>query len=203
MTGNDARVLSIADQAVYARVVPDGHVGLLYVDGELAETLKAGPHAFWRYERGINVELVDLRVKTLEIQGQEILTRDKVALRINVTATYQFVDAAKAARAVKDPLDLLYKEIQFGLRASVGTRNLDALLEDIILPADMNELLDLRRSRCRAERTGEPEVVSSAWSGRRGPPSPLFETNISVLVQPAGRETFPAGRFNKAQFRSP
>jgi regulator of protease activity HflC (stomatin/prohibitin superfamily) len=186
MTGNDARVLSIADQAVYARVVPDGHVGLLYVDGELTETLKAGPHAFWRYERGVNVELVDLRVKTLEVQGQEILTKDKVALRINVAATYQFVDAAKAARVVKDPLDHLYKEIQFGLRASVGTRNLDALLEDktaidrevashlgdrfaeigiavksvgvkdIILPGDMKELLG---KVVEAEKAAQANVI--------------------------------------------
>lgn len=130
VAAGDARVASIADKAVYARVVPDGHVGLLYVDGELAGTLGAGLHAFWRFERGIDVELVDLRVKTLEVQGQEILTRDKVSLRINVTATYQFVDAARAVRAVKDPLDHLYKEIQFGLRAAVGTRTLDALLED-------------------------------------------------------------------------
>jgi regulator of protease activity HflC (stomatin/prohibitin superfamily) len=130
VTGTDARVLSIADQAVYARVVPEGHVGLLYVDGELTDTLRSGLHAFWRYERGVNVELVDLRVKTLEVQGQEILTKDKVALRINLAATYRFVDAAKAVRAVKDPLDHLYKEIQFGLRAAVGTRTLDALLED-------------------------------------------------------------------------
>src|SRR5690606_23805905 len=129
VAGGDARITSLADN-VYARVVPDGHIGLLYVDGELVGTLAAGLHAFWRFERGINVELVDLRVKTLEVQGQEILTKDKVSLRINVTATYQFVDAAKAVRAVKDPLDHLYKETQFGLRAAVGTRTLGALLED-------------------------------------------------------------------------
>ena len=186
VSGTDARVLSIADQAVYARVVPDGHVGLLYVDGELTETLRAGLHAFWRYERCVNVELVDLRVKTLEVQGQEILSKDKVALRINLTATYQFVDAAKAVRAVKDPLDHLYKEIQFGLRAAVGTRTLDALLEDktaidrevaahlgerftalglavlgvgvkdIILPGDMKELLG---KVVEAEKVAQANVI--------------------------------------------
>ena len=57
-----------------------------------------------------------LRVKTLDVQGQEILTRDKVSLRVNLTATYRFADALKAVRAAKDPLDHLYKEIQFGLR---------------------------------------------------------------------------------------
>ena len=115
---------------MYARVVPEGHVGLLYVDGELTDTLTAGRHAFWSVAQDVKVELVDLRIRALEIQGQEILTRDKVALRINVTATYHYTDAAKAVRAFKDPLDQLYKEIQFGLRAAVGTRKLDVLLED-------------------------------------------------------------------------
>ena len=85
-----------------------------------------------------------LRVKTLDVQGQEILTRDKVSLRVNLTATYRFADAEKAVREAKDPLDLLYKEIQFGLRAAVGTRTLDALLED-------KSVID----RIVAERVGE------------------------------------------------
>ena len=89
-----------------------------------------GLHVFWKFNRGINVELVDLRVRALEVGGQEILTKDKVALRINLTANYQFTDAMKAAKAAKDPLDFLYKELQFALRAAVGTRTLDALLED-------------------------------------------------------------------------
>ena len=184
--GNNARVLAVADAAVYARIVPDGHVGLLYVDGELTETLEAGLHAYWNVAHAVGVELVDLRIKALEVQGQEILTRDKVALRINVTATFQYIDAAKAVRAVKDPLDQLYKEIQFGLRAAVGTRKLDALLEDktaidrdienhlgmrfaeiglsvisvgvkdIILPGDMKDLLG---KVVEAEKAAQANVI--------------------------------------------
>jgi len=145
VNGRDAKVLAVVDKAVYARVVLDGHVGLLYVDGELTETLAAGLHAFWNVAHAVGVELVDLRVKALEVQGQEILTKDKVALRINVTATYQYDDAAKAVRAVKDPLDQLYKEIQFGLRAAVGTRKLDTLLEDkTAIDRDIAEHLGMR-----------------------------------------------------------
>jgi regulator of protease activity HflC (stomatin/prohibitin superfamily) len=104
-------------------------VGLLYVDGELAATLPAGRHAFWRYEHNVTVDLVDLRVKTLEVV-RDTLTRDNVALRVTLTCTYQVVDAAKAARAVQDPSGYLRKEIQLGLRAAVGGRTLEALLED-------------------------------------------------------------------------
>ncbi|MEM7764755.1 MAG: slipin family protein [Pseudomonadota bacterium] len=126
----DARVLTQAAKAAVAFVVPDGNVGLLYVDGEITDTLSAGLHAFWNVAHSVHVGVADLRIKPLDVQGQEILTKDKVALRVNVTASYQYVDAAKALRAIKDPLDQLYKEIQFGLRAAVGTRTLDALLED-------------------------------------------------------------------------
>ena len=134
----------LGQYGVYTREVPDGHVGLLYVDGKLTGSLEPGAHAFWTYGPAVKVEVVDLRVKTLDVQGQEILTRDKVSLRVNLTATYRFVDAEKAVRAAKDPLDHLYKEIQFGLRAAVGTRTLDALLED-------KSVID----RIVAERVGE------------------------------------------------
>jgi regulator of protease activity HflC (stomatin/prohibitin superfamily) len=120
----------IDNHAVYQREVPDAHLGLLYADGELVGELQPGLHAFWKYNRAVGVELYDLRVTQVEVGGQEILTKDKVGLRINLTATYQFADVVKAVKAVKDPLDYLYKEIQFGLRAAVGTRTLDALLED-------------------------------------------------------------------------
>jgi len=120
-------------------------MGLLYIDGKFVETLPAGVYAFWRFDREFKVETVDLRVQTLEVQGQEILTRDKVALRINVTATFQMVDAALAAKTLKDPLDQLYKELQFGLRAAVGTRMLDALLEDkTVIDREVAEFVEQR-----------------------------------------------------------
>jgi regulator of protease activity HflC (stomatin/prohibitin superfamily) len=128
-TANRARTV-LADDPIYLREVPEGHIGLLYVDGKLERSLESGLHAFWKYNRGINVSLVDLRVLTQDVSGQEILTRDKVTLRINLTANYRYTDVMKAMQAVKDPTDLLYREIQFALRAVIGTRTLDTLLED-------------------------------------------------------------------------
>ena len=182
----DLGTSAILAKAVFTSRIEAGRVGLLFIDGEYVETLPAGVHAFWRFDREFKVELVDLRVQTLEVQGQEILTRDKVALRINVTATYRFVDAAKAVGALKGPLDQLYKELQFGLRAAVGTRSLDALLEDktvidrevadfveqrfagfgidvksvgvkdIILPGDMKDLLG---KVVEAEKAAQANVI--------------------------------------------
>jgi regulator of protease activity HflC (stomatin/prohibitin superfamily) len=122
--------LRVDANAVFSREVPDAHVGVLYVNGKLVRELEPGLHVFWKVNRGITVSVYDKRVQTLEVGGQEILTKDKVGLRINVTANYQFENVLKAVQSAKDPLDFLYTEIQFGLRAAVGTRTLDALLED-------------------------------------------------------------------------
>lgn len=110
--------------------VPAYHVGVLKVDGKIERLLDAGLSAFWRFGRDVAVELVDLRVQALEVAGQEILTRDKVALRLNLAATWCYADVLHAFAQLQKPADPLYRELQFALRAAVGTRTLDELLED-------------------------------------------------------------------------
>ena len=110
--------------------VPDTAVGLLIVDGELREVLKPGLTAYWKYRRVKGMELVDLRLQAMEVAGQEILTRDKVSLRLNLTALWQVTDAVKRASVVATYCEFVYRELQFGLREAVGTRTLDELLGD-------------------------------------------------------------------------
>jgi regulator of protease activity HflC (stomatin/prohibitin superfamily) len=110
--------------------VPDHGAGLLWVDGKVERLLAPGSYAFWKFNRHVAVELVDLRLQALEVSGQEILTRDKVALRLNLSATWRFTDVLKAFKELARPAEHLYRELQFGLRAAVGTRSLDELLEN-------------------------------------------------------------------------
>lgn len=152
--------------------VTEGSVGLLYVNGELKATLKPGLYAYWKFNRSVAVEKVDVRLTAVEVSGQEILTRDKVSLRINLSAAYLVSDPVKAKTLVKDFAEQLYRELQFALRQAVGTRSLDALLadkhvldetifasvkermveygielrsvgvKDVVLPGDMKEILN-------------------------------------------------------------
>lgn len=117
-------------EQVLAVQVPQHHVALLFADGKAHGLLQPGLHAFWKFNRELRTELVDLRIQAVEVAGQEILTRDKVSLRINLNAGARFVDVATAFAQQAKPLDWLYRELQFGLRAAVGTRTLDELLED-------------------------------------------------------------------------
>ncbi len=157
---------------VYATEVADQHVGLLTVNGELAKLLEPGLYAFWVFNRTVKVEHVDTRLQAMEVQGQEILTKDKVSLRVNLSATYQVADPVKARQKLVDFTGYLYRELQFALRAAIGTRTLDALLgnkgeldqvifevvrakvaqfgievasvgvKDVILPGDMKAILN-------------------------------------------------------------
>jgi regulator of protease activity HflC (stomatin/prohibitin superfamily) len=110
--------------------VPDHGAGILWIDGKVERLLQAGSYAFWKFNRNVSVELLDLRLQALEVTGQEILTRDKVALRLNLSATWRFTDPLLAYKELAKPADHLYRELQFGLRAAVGTRTLDELLEN-------------------------------------------------------------------------
>ena len=173
-------------EAVYEEEVPDGHVGLLIVDGRLVETLQPGVHAFWNFARNLQIELTDLRLQELEVQGQEILTRDKVSLRINLNAHYRVTDAAGLRAKLPKPKDWLYRELQFGLRQAVSGRTLDELLaekgaleqemhqriaeltkaqglqveslgiKDIILPGDMKEIMN---QVVQAEKAAQANLI--------------------------------------------
>ena len=115
---------------VHVVQVPQYNQAVLYVDGKVETLLQPGVHAFWRVGRDLRSDTVDTRLQMLDVAGQEILTRDKVALRVNLVAGYRVTDVLAAFAKQAKPVDFLYKELQFGLRAAVGTRTLDELLED-------------------------------------------------------------------------
>lgn len=110
--------------------VPEGKAGALYVNGAFTEVLPAGRHAFWKHAAKVKVQLVEAREQTLDLSGQEILTQDKVTLRLNAVVAYQVVDVRRALETSADAAQALYREAQLILRQEVGARSLDALLAD-------------------------------------------------------------------------
>jgi regulator of protease activity HflC (stomatin/prohibitin superfamily) len=110
--------------------VEAGHVSLFYQDGRYVETLTPGHYAFWKGYAKVRILHVEAREKVLDIQGQDIMTRDKVTLRLNALATYRVSDAHKMVESVEDVDRALYRESQLALRAEVGARTLDDLLAD-------------------------------------------------------------------------
>ncbi len=110
--------------------VAAGWIALVFQNGRLASTLEPGVHAFWRGEGDLRIRQVDLREQTAEISGQEIMTADKVTLRLNAMVIYRVIDPVQAVTAVDDFAQALYRQAQLAVRAVIGTRELDALLSD-------------------------------------------------------------------------
>ncbi|RZI82435.1 MAG: slipin family protein [Rubrivivax sp.] len=131
LTQTQMRQRSVAGLAGVLQVqVPEYGAGVLSIDGKVQTLLAPGSYAYWKFNRNVSVELVDLRLQAVEVSGQDILTKDKVGLRLNLSATWRYVDVLKAFTQLQKPADHLYRELQFGLRAAVGTRTLDELLEN-------------------------------------------------------------------------
>jgi regulator of protease activity HflC (stomatin/prohibitin superfamily) len=163
--------LGSAAGATFAQV-EDGKTGLLYLEGRFVRALEPGFYGFWNAAGAPRVEVVELRLQTLEIPGQEILTQDKVSIRVNVWAEYRVTDAVKAKQSVKDYAEYLYRALQLAVRQTLGRRTLEEILaqkvdideavantvrkeaetvgvfvgamalKDIILPGDMRDILN-------------------------------------------------------------
>ena len=171
----------------FTEVVIESHeAGLLYVDGRLVERLEPGRHAFWTVDRKVEVKRLDLRPQAVEITAQEMLTRDRIALRVTLTVLRRIADPRRAVAAVTDIDAWLYRLVQFAIREAVAARTLDEVLsakavldaelrafvrervvetgievmelgvKDVILPGEIRELVN---KVVEAERTAKANLI--------------------------------------------
>ena len=110
--------------------VEQNEVALLMVDGRHQDTLRPGRYAFWRGVARYETRTVDLREQVLDVSGQELMTSDKVTLRLNAVVAYRVVDPVRALTSVESYSQALYRESQLSLRSVIGARELDAFLSD-------------------------------------------------------------------------
>jgi regulator of protease activity HflC (stomatin/prohibitin superfamily) len=179
-------VLAGKAKLVSALTVADGHAGLVFVDGVHVETLKPGAYGFWQAGKTVTARQVDLKRQPIDVSGQEVLTRDRVTIRINLSAEYRVLDPVLAVSSVKDFSDALYRALQFAFRKTLGALSLDQILEkkvtvdedaaakvradmaaigievsdialkDVILPGEMREILN---QVVAAEKQAEANVI--------------------------------------------
>jgi regulator of protease activity HflC (stomatin/prohibitin superfamily) len=171
---------------VAEHVVENHEAGLLFVEGRLIERLAPGRHAFWTAGRKIEVKRLDLRPQALEITAQEMLSKDRIALRVTLTAFRRIVDPERAVSMVPDVDAWLYRLVQFAIREAVASRTLDEVLaaknaldaelrtyvreriaetgievtelgvKDVILPGEIRELVN---KVVEAERTAKANLI--------------------------------------------
>lgn len=166
--------------------VGEAESALVFFDGELVETLGPGRYGYWQVGRKVTAKLLDTRPLPLEVTAQEILTRDKVSLRVTLTSFVRVSDVRQAALSSPDYQAHVYKLVQFAVREAVGGRTLDEVLndrvsvdrqivdhvraalgdngvevtelgvKDVILPGDMRELIN---KVVEAEKTAQANLI--------------------------------------------
>ncbi|TAD82387.1 MAG: slipin family protein, partial [Bacteroidetes bacterium] len=159
---------------------------LLFIDGKFEKSLTGGVYHWWRNNTTILVAKADTRVQQLEINGQEILTQDKAALRINAWVQYRVANVQKALMEHKDYERQLYITVQLALRgyvagfgfdelllkkdaaepfvlaaASAAASNLGVLLmgfgiRDVVLPGDVKDMMN---KVLLAEKTAQANTI--------------------------------------------
>ncbi len=124
------------DQMFSVRV-PEYGKGMLYFDGSLKEILAPGVYYFWNNSTEIHCEIADTRQQQMTISGQELLTKDKVAVRLNFVCSYRLTEFEKAFREIRDYASQFYTAVQMVVREQIASGTLDDLLtqRDVITAA--------------------------------------------------------------------
>jgi regulator of protease activity HflC (stomatin/prohibitin superfamily) len=120
---------AVVSEADYAEItVPQGAAGLRFVDGVLDAVLEPGRHAAWTTLRGVKLTSKDQRERVVSVAGQEVMTKDRLGLRLSLAATYRVADVRRLATVARDADEILYLAVQLAAREAVTSRTLDELL---------------------------------------------------------------------------
>ena len=131
------QLIAQRERAVASRelIIRDTHRGLWYEDGVLTRELEAGRHVIPRSRilgirvgPRVEVSLVDVRERDLTIKGQEILTSDKVAIRVSIIVQFRVSDPRAALHETADYEDRLYSDVQLAARRSLASMTLEEIL---------------------------------------------------------------------------
>lgn len=104
--------------------------GLLYYDNKFVRLLDSGRYFFWRNNVNVRIRTLDTRLKQISITGQEILTSDKVSLRISCVCGCRIKDCIRVVSDVEDYEEQLHVAAQLAMREYVGRYTLDEILEN-------------------------------------------------------------------------
>ncbi|MBD0382641.1 slipin family protein [Paenibacillus sedimenti] len=102
--------------------------GVLFYNNVMQRELGPGKYYFWKGPVAVAVKTVDLRQQQMDMTGQEMMTEDKVTLRLNFVCQYRILNPLRALQ-IKSFEEQMYIQLQLILREYVGTLKLDDLLK--------------------------------------------------------------------------
>jgi regulator of protease activity HflC (stomatin/prohibitin superfamily) len=101
--------------------------GLLYDRGRFVEVLQPGRYRSWPWQSR-HIDVVDMRETSQTVEGQEILTGDKIGIRVTLIAQFRVVDPVVARHQVENYISQLYQDLQLTLREAVTGQTLEELM---------------------------------------------------------------------------
>ena len=107
--------------------IHETQAGLLYRKGRFELVLAPGRHRL--IGRQVTVVRIDMRRRLLTVGSQEVLTSDSVQLRLSVLVAFRVSDPARAVHEFENYEQELHLATQLALRAAVGERSVEDLLE--------------------------------------------------------------------------
>src|SRR3954454_9422222 len=117
---------TIAGAAI--KVVQEYERGVIFRLGRLVGA--KGPGLFLMIPMVDRMVKVDLRVVTLDVPAQEVITRDNVTVRVNAVLYFRVFDPEKAVVNVTDFVRATHQIAQTTLRSVLGQAMLDQLLSE-------------------------------------------------------------------------
>lgn len=176
-------------------IIRDTHRGLWYENGVLTKILTAGKYKIPFYydllvvkNPKVEVVIVDMRERDVTIKGQEILTADKVAIRVSIIVQFKVQDPKAAIHVVENYEERLYSDVQLAARRSLAAMKLEEILtnrnrlsedilrdikesatnygvliqradvKDLIFPGDVQEIMN---KVLKAERLSQAQLVDA------------------------------------------
>jgi regulator of protease activity HflC (stomatin/prohibitin superfamily) len=100
--------------------------GLRYRNGKFVGVLMPGRY---HHTQRTVIHKLDVRLRSVSVGGQEVLSSDGVSLRISLIAHYEIIDVSHAFNKIANFEQSLYSELQSELRNLVGELKIDELLE--------------------------------------------------------------------------
>jgi len=110
--------------------VMDYEKARLFVDNQFVKMLDSGTYYYWNNQNKIDYEIVDTRLNQMNIIGQEILTQDKVSLRVTFICHYRILDFVKLYKEINNYQEQLRVITQLIMREFIGQYKLDDILEN-------------------------------------------------------------------------
>lgn len=105
----------------------DFQKGLLYRNGRFEKVLEAGRYRF--FGKASHVDIYDMRDIIVTLPGQDILTRDKINLKLSLTGKYRIADPRKAKESAQYYTSDFYDSVQMLLRDEVAALSMEEMLE--------------------------------------------------------------------------